>query len=192
MSLSLNASQEKIFEENMQYVQKIVSSEFGVGFQQTHMIDKDDLEQLGYIGLIKGIKSYDATKNTKLSTHLYNHIKWSIQKGVRKHSLRRANRSDNSTVDRQAVSLTSLDQPLETSESESISLLDTLESEEEKVIIHFEKLAEIHKHLPQIVKGLISGLTHKDIADKLDIHPITVSRLIKQSRQQIEDLMVIH
>lgn len=192
MSLSLNTSQEKIFKENMQYVQKIVNSEFGKSFQQTHMVDKDDLEQLGYIGLIKGVKTYDDSEETKLSTHLYNHIKWSIQKGMREHSLRRVNRSDKSVDDRQAVNLTSLDQPLELDESNNISLIDTLESEEEQAIIHFEKLAEIHKHLPKIVKGLISGLSHKDIATELDIHPVTVSRLVKQSRKQIEELVVFH
>ena len=38
----------------------------------------EDLKQVGAIGMVKGFRTYDESKGTKLSTYLYKNIEWAI------------------------------------------------------------------------------------------------------------------
>lgn len=46
----------------------------------SYRLDAEDIEQVGYIGLIRGLKCFNNDKGVKLQTHLYNYIKWAIDK----------------------------------------------------------------------------------------------------------------
>lgn len=38
----------------------------------------EELIQVGAVGMVKGFRTYDASRGMKLSTYLYNHIEWAI------------------------------------------------------------------------------------------------------------------
>lgn len=44
-----------------------------------YKIELEDLQQVGYIGLIKGLKSFKEGKGNTLKTHLFNNIDWTIK-----------------------------------------------------------------------------------------------------------------
>lgn len=55
-----------------------------------YKLDLEDIEQIGYIGLIRGLKSFNEDLGVKIKTHLYNYIKWDIDKELEywKHNKR--------------------------------------------------------------------------------------------------------
>lgn len=71
----MNEQELKMFEENQGLVYMIVNNKFN----QVKVVDKDDLVQMGNIGLIKSVKTYDPTKGLKFSTYactcIYREIK---------------------------------------------------------------------------------------------------------------------
>ena len=71
---------EKIIKENEFIIHSIIKKYLGY-------FDKDDLYQVGIIGLIEAIKHYDKTKNTKFSSFAYFYVKGEVTKYIRESNL---------------------------------------------------------------------------------------------------------
>lgn len=77
-------------------------------------ITLDDLVQIGAIGLMNGINSYDSNNcKHSLTTHLYNNIRWEIQKELYKH------------IKKDKFKIVSIETPI----GDDITLADTLEDD---------------------------------------------------------------
>jgi RNA polymerase sigma factor (sigma-70 family) len=65
-----------------------------------YKLELEDIEQIGYIGLIRGLKVFDEERGIQLKTHLYNYIQWSIKRELEywKHD-KRATLHKSSSID---------------------------------------------------------------------------------------------
>ena len=145
-------------------------------------VDSDDLISIGTIGLIKGINSYDLSRNFKLATYVARCIENEILM-----YLRRLSRS------KQEVSF---DEPLNTDwEGNELLLSDVMGTDADTVYSDVEggverellkkSLSRLSLREQKIMRmrfGLDGGeeMTQKDVADKLGISQSYISRLEKK------------
>lgn len=65
-----------------------------------YKLDIDDIEQIGCIGLLRGLNTFDESKNIKLKTYLFHCIKWAIDKEIEYHKkLKRVSNYNTSSLD---------------------------------------------------------------------------------------------
>lgn len=100
-------SENEIVEYYRPIVRKIIEKYFKNHrkFSEVHMFSFDELEQFGMIGVMEGVRTFDATKGMKLSSHLFNRIISAINRYGKKASLRSVNNYSYDIVD--TVSLNS-------------------------------------------------------------------------------------
>ena len=143
---------------------------------------------VGVIGLIKGVKSYDPTKGSKISTYLSFCIKNEILAEIRrlKSEKRKAN---NNTV--------SLYKEINKKGEDSIYLIDVIPSDydvESEVIKNdvmndlLDCLSEREKNILISSYGLLGNkkLSQKEISKKLNISQAQVSRILKKILNKIK------
>ncbi len=149
--------------------------------------DNEDLISIGTIGLIKGINTYDNSKNTKLATY----VARCVENEILMH-LRSTKKLNQEILLQETIG--------SDKEGNEIRLFDVLENDEESVIdkveqnVNKEKLYNKLNFLPQREKkvlelryGLFNGdqLTQREVASILGISRSYVSRIEKKA---IEDL----
>lgn len=171
----------KLIEHNLRLVAHIVKKYDNTGE------DLDDLISIGTIGLIKGVKTYNSSKGTKLATYAAR----CIENEILMH-LRSTKRSRNEAY---------LEEPIGVDkEGNEITLLDTLPSEEEAIyqqverVLQQAKLQELMELLSrrerlvlELRYGLIDGVraTQREIARELKISRSYVSRIEKRAIQKL-------
>ena len=65
-----------------------------------YKIELEDLQQVGYIGLIKGLKSFREDKGNTLTTHLFNSVEWEIRRELSHYKrLKRKINNDIASLD---------------------------------------------------------------------------------------------
>lgn len=65
-----------------------------------YKIELEDLQQVGYIGLIKGLKNFEEDKGNTLKTHLFNYIDWTIKRELSHYKrLKRKINNDIASLD---------------------------------------------------------------------------------------------
>ena len=142
----------------------------------------DDLISIGTIGLIKGVNTYRADKNTKLATYASRCIENEILMYLRKSAAQRAE--------------VSIDEPLNTDwDGNELLLSDVLGTEPDCVMrpveddVERELLDRLLERLPERERTIISlrfglggrdELTQKEVADRLGISQSYISRLEKR------------
>ena len=142
----------------------------------------DDLISIGTIGLIKGVNTYRADKNTKLATYASRCIENEILMYLRKSAAQRAE--------------VSIDEPLNTDwDGNELLLSDVLGTEQDTVMrpleddVDHQLLREALSRLPEREKQIVSmrfGLggrgekTQKEVADLMGISQSYISRLEKR------------
>ena len=191
MTLELSDMQHSEFEKHKELVMKVVNSNYGVGFRQTHLLSFDELLQFGYIGLIKGIKNFKEDTAMKYNTFLIQNIHWEIRKGARKYSLRKANKRDTTAEEQQALQVGSLDVVVGEGE-DSLPIVETLAADEtETYHIDYKGLAEIDKRLPQIIELRLNDYELKEIGNEVGVSESTVSRLLSRNREAILEYITV-
>ena len=92
------AERDRIFMENYGLVAKVLKDCSGF-FGNTGIYTRDDLIQIGSMGLLKAIDSYRTDKNCRFSTYAYllirNELINEVMKEVRKHGMETANTDDD-------------------------------------------------------------------------------------------------
>ena len=142
----------------------------------------DDLISIGTIGLIKGVNTYRADRNTKLATYASRCIENEILMYLRKSAAQRAE--------------VSIDEPLNTDwDGNELLLSDVLGTEPDCVMrpveddVERELLDRLLERLPERERTIISlrfglggrdELTQKEVADRLGISQSYISRLEKR------------
>lgn len=191
MTLELSEEQHKEFEENKELVMKVVNSNYGVSFRQTHLLSFDELLQFGYIGLIKGIKNFKEDTAMKYNTFLIQNIHWEIRKGARKYSLRKVNKRDATAEEQQALQVGSLDVVIGEGE-DSLPIVETLVAEEnEAYYIDYKGLAKIDERLPQIIELRLNDHELKEIGNKVGVSESTISRILSRNREAILEYITV-
>lgn len=110
---------DKIVEQNRGLVNMVVNS-FYNGLETSYM-DHDDLEQIGYMGLMEAVKHFDTSMGYKFSTYASKAIMGYISRGLRV-STPWEKRSDTSGAMAQVISVNSF-----LPGSESMTYLDAIE-----------------------------------------------------------------
>ena len=167
----------KLIEYNLRLVAHIVK-------KYSDSAETDDLISIGTIGLIKGISSFDATKNTKLATYVSRCIENEILMSLRR--------------DKKYANQVSLQEPIGyDGDGNEVSLIDVLQSDSEDICerLDRENLIEIiykkirlclAKREREIIRlryglGSVSPLTQREVADLLGISRSYVSRIEKKA-----------
>ena len=152
--------------------------------------DNEDLISIGTIGLIKGINTYDSSKNTKLATYAAS----CIENEILMH-LRSTKKLNQEMLLQESIG--------SDKEGNKISLLDIISSDEESIVdkvaqsLNIEKLYKKLEVLPtrekKVLKlryGLKNGekLTQREVASILDISRSYVSRIEKKAINDLSRL----
>ena len=167
----------KLIEHNLRLVAHIVKK------FETKYKDTDDLISIGTIGLIKGIDSYDSSKNIKITTYVARCIENEILMYFRsnKKYLNDVSLNDFIGIDKDGNSISlidvlpddDLDLSLKVSNDIDIQLLlkylDVLKEQEKEIIIKRYGLFNRKVY------------TQKEIADEMNISRSYVSRIEKRS-----------
>ncbi|MBQ8002099.1 MAG: RNA polymerase sporulation sigma factor SigK, partial [Clostridia bacterium] len=172
-----------IIEHNLRLVAHIVK-------KYSQSADIDDLISIGTIGLVKGVDSFDNSKNTRLATY----VARCIENEVLMHL--RHEKKFNAQI--------SLSEPIGyDQEGNEISLMDILTGDDEDVCDKVDKKEKIKKLLEKIkdIKdkrekeilylryGLFGKepLTQKEVAKKLGISRSYVSRIEKKAVTRLRE-----
>lgn len=179
-----NQARNILIEHNLRLVAHIVKK-----YDSSHT-DNEDLISIGTIGLIKGINTYDQSKNTKLATYVARCIENEILMHLR----------SNKKLNQEVLLQETIGSD---KEGNDITLLDILETNEESVINAVEKsineeilyekinfLSPREKKVIQLRYGLLNGkrLTQREVAVILGISRSYVSRIEKKAVEELSSL----
>ncbi len=176
------AARDKMIEHNLRLVAHIVK-------KYSQSADIDDLISIGTIGLIKGVESFDYSKNTRLATYAARCIENEILMHLRH--------------EKKFASQVSLSEPIGCDgEGNEVSLMDVLVGDNEDVCEKVDKKQSIGKLYEKIKclcgreKDIIlmryglfgrEAMTQKAVADKLGISRSYVSRIEKKAVSRLRE-----
>ena len=149
----------------------------------------DDIHQAAQYGLVKALQSYDSTKGAAIKTHITNHAKWAISHYLRDQAdLVRAPRTQAPTGD-----ISSLDVPIPGGESET-NLLDIIADDRpafqsDEVIALREAMETLSARERLIAEMYMDGHSQVQIASKIGVSQMQVSRLLKRLVRRLRKLM---
>jgi len=203
--------------------------------------DIPDLVQVGNIGLLKSLETYDIDRNIAFSTYASSNVIGEIRHYIRDKGrivklprklqeqyskIRQYIKIKSQELDRfpttteiasdlklseeevlesmeagQSFRVISLDKPIQTnknkSSNEKFSLIDNIGSEEkDDLVLNREMLKQALENLNEREKKLIylrfyEGLTQKEIAERLSLSQMHVSRLLNDSLQKLRRKITI-
>ncbi|MCM1370550.1 MAG: sigma-70 family RNA polymerase sigma factor [Clostridium sp.] len=177
-------AREKIIKHNIRLVLKIVSNLIFKNPSLTN--EKDDLESIGLIGLIKSVDTFDIEKNILFSSYASKCITNELFMSFRKYNKYINGISINEFIN----------------EEENITIEDVLEDKSEEFIFNIEnkeeikemftildKLKDRDKEIMKLYFGLDNRkqLNHREIGKKLNISRSYVSRIISKNLKLMKD-----
>lgn len=175
----MKAKEEELTKKYSEIVEAVVRSHYPSTLLKKHLINEDDLMQFGYIGLVKGLRTYDKNKDTKLTTYLYQQVRYEVGKGFRLSSLRNNNKHEQKLIN------------FVNSEDTKDEVNTVLQTEDTRYIILWDNLKKIHKHLPSIIEGSLKDKTHEEISKDIGINRSYISTLLKKHKKDILENIVI-
>ena len=177
-------SRQKLIEGNLRLIIHIINTRF-----QHYPFDKEEMFEIGCIGLIKGIDTYDINKNIELTTYIGRCIINEILMMARKNHARPAEESIDKPI---AVNdCDSSDKSLMDVLESSVNLVEDYERKEEEFIVK-----EIIKELPDDYRLLIEmyfGIngqkrhTQRELAKHFNYSQSYISRIIKEVIAEIKE-----
>lgn len=174
-----NKTGEEIFLEFKNHVPATINKQFPnrKRFLQTHMLDEDDIEQFGYLGLWQAIETYDPNAKAKFESFVISNIVWKIKVLVKEFSLRTKIKSKLDLVDvvsteKKVSNSEDADMTIESSlvdetideQSEFNTLLDTV-----KRLLKEEKNQIFAEKMEYIIIARYEGKTEEEIAKHFGI-----------------------
>ena len=155
----------------------------------TTNIEQDDLISIGTIGLIKGINSFDSSKNIRLATYVARCIENEILMFLRSSKKVKAEVSINDPIGKDK-------------DDNEVTLMDVIETDDKpieeeidlkiKVKKHYEKMKEVLKDREKTILELRFGLggrkpkTQNEIASMMGISRSYVSRIETKAISKLE------
>lgn len=182
------AARNRLIEHNLRLVAHIIKKYYAAAG------DQDDLISIGVIGLIKAIRTFDPSKNTRLATYAARCVENEIFMHFR--TLRRVSCE------------VSLSEPIDTDcEGNTLELMDILSSEEDMFenLLKSDKIAllraylqteldEREKEIMILRYGLNERrpLTQRETAERLGISRSYVSRIEKAAIEKLRQAFEMH
>ena len=179
------AARNQLIEHNLRLVAHIIKKYYAAAG------DQDDLISIGVIGLIKAIRTFDPSKNTRLATYAARCVENEIFMHFR--TLRRVSCE------------VSLSEPIDTDcEGNTLELMDILSSEEDMFenLLKSDKIALLRAYLQSELDArereimiLRYGLnerrplTQRETAERLGISRSYVSRIEKKALHKLEEAL---
>lgn len=163
-------------------------------FLELHGITPDDLMQHGRLGLHKACKEYDNSKKCSFKSFVISNIIWSISTEAKKESLSRDTSWTFDTIDK-----ISFDSAIPECEDGLATLHDAvgdLAAEEfynklEKEQIMNSLGSIISKRVAEIVELKIQGFNNMEVADKLGVTHQSISRYLRNHKQEIKNVLLV-
>lgn len=181
----------------------VIRQLFG-GMAKAHKIAKergmdiDDLMQLGYLGMLKASKKYDATKS-EWSTYAFTFIKGEILNNLNRSFLVKLPTKMSIKEKKEAGRVTSLYENVK-DEEKNMFLVDVLPSDKEhfaeEFATHEEFKFKVNKVLSKLEKEAIcervyNDLTHEEIAERLGCTRRYVGTLIKNAIGKLSEELLV-
>jgi len=160
-------------------------------FAKTHGLDKEDLLQLGKIGLFKAAKEYDSNRKASFSTYAIKMIKYNIIVESKKYSLNNKHNRTNELIEK-----TSMEFPLATTDGDVVDLHDVVESkndtfDEVELEMMLSKVSDaLSEDVAEAVKMRYQGYTFVEIGDSLGLTKQRVQRLLKDNRRVLTRVLL--
>lgn len=176
-----NMTEDEIFLLNQRLVVATIKRQFPnrSAFCVAHMIEYDDLVQMGNIGLLNAIRTYKNNGESQFNSYAINHIGWEIITQSKSESLRNKNTQTFELVDMISADK---EQNTEGDNESSTTVLDTIQAKEEtseigeenilqhQVIEFLKNDKDINDELFEIIVSRINGEPMEVMAKKLGIH----------------------
>ncbi|MCM1370865.1 MAG: sigma-70 family RNA polymerase sigma factor [Clostridium sp.] len=172
----------EIIKHNIRFVGYIVKNNFLHTFY-----DVEDLVEIGKIGLIKGVDSFDINKNTSFASYVSICIKNEISMFLKKEKKHKNNYS--------------LDEPIKLEENKDKTHLNNIEDRNFDLISKYEKkelyefIKKIIEEFPDINKKIIKlyfgfdddkTYTQIEICKKLNLKKLQVQEIIREALERIK------
>lgn len=160
-------------------------------FAKLHGLDKEDLLQLGRIGLFKATKVYDSSKGASFKTYAKKKILFTIITEAKKYSL---NNIHDRTYD--LVDKTSMECPVATTDGDVVDLHDIVESkndtfDEVELEMMLSKVSDaLSEDVAEAVKMRYQGYTFEEIGDSLGLTKQRVQKLLKDNRRVLTRVLL--
>lgn len=170
-------TEDEMFLSHRKLVKTTISRRFpnNQTFCKVHMLELDDLVQLGNLGLLNAIRTFDPKGKSTFRSYAINCISWSISTNAKIISLRTVNTQTFELVD-----ITSVEMSI--SEDEETTILDTIEAREntselaednlfkQKVIDFLKADSDCSEELLYIIVARLEGKTMTEIAEAFGKH----------------------
>ena len=172
----------KLIEHNLRLVAHIVKK------FETNAEDTDDLISIGTIGLIKGVDSYDLSKNIKLTTYIAKCIQNEILmyfRSVKGESIKNISLNDSIGMDKDGNEICLIEVIKDNKED----FANSLQTKEDMILVndYLKLLSRREKEIIAKRYGLMNKKeqTQKDIAQEMHISRSYVSRIEKRALTKI-------
>ena len=172
----------KLIEHNLRLVAHIVKK-FEINAEDT-----DDLISIGTIGLIKGVESYDITKNIKLTTYIAKCIQNEILmyfRSVKGENIKNISLNDSIGTDKDGNEICLM----EVIKDNTQDFASSLQTKEDMLLVndYLKLLSRREKEIIAKRYGLMNKKeqTQKDIASEMHISRSYVSRIEKRALTKI-------
>ena len=202
---ALCQSVEDVIEENRNLIYSVCSKYQGYN-------DKEDLHQVGVIGLMKAYKNFDEARNVKFSTYAFPYIVGEVSSYVRENKaikvsrdMIRLGRKINEYIDKHikvrgyAPTVSDIALMLDAPEEKIISALDACrqtKSLDEEILSKdvLLDLKEAFSYLSDEEKMLVENryfkdLTQSEVAKIMDVNQVYVSRMEKKVLKKMKSKM---
>ena len=172
----------KLIEHNLRLVAHIVKK------FETNAEDTDDLISIGTIGLIKGVDSYDLSKNIKLTTYIAKCIQNEILmyfRSVKGENIKNISLNDSIGMDKDGNEICLIKVIKDNTED----FANSLQTKEDMILVndYLKLLSRREKEIIAKRYGLMNKKeqTQKDIAQEMHISRSYVSRIEKRALTKI-------
>ncbi|MBE7040914.1 MAG: RNA polymerase sporulation sigma factor SigK [Ruminococcaceae bacterium] len=176
------SAKNKLIEHNLRLVAHVAKK-----YTQTPGSDSDDIISIGTIGLIKGIDSFDPSKNARLATYVARCIENEILMSIRSTKKLNQEVSINECLghDAEGNDITFMD--ILTAEDEDVAQQADLNMDIRKLYRYIDNLTDREKEIIILRYGLRGkAITQREIAKKLNISRSYVSRIEKKALSKLE------
>lgn len=192
-------TEEEIFQDTQHLVASTIYKQFSnyKKFCQQHLLEFDDILQIGNMGLLHAIRTYHQDKNTSFLTYAINHIRWSILVQSKRASLRTINKQTfdiKNMLSMETATVSGGDTGGSNDGEKELTIKDTIPSNEDVSFIAEERVFEsqvidfLHKdpkvsdELAHLIIKRMEGVPVSELAEDLGITASAIYIRLKSKR----------
>jgi RNA polymerase sigma factor (sigma-70 family) len=179
----MNSDQERLVTQNMSYARGVARKTFR-SLPNNTIIDLDDVEALGYQGLVEAATRFDPTKfngtgtlNDYFRVYAYGRIRGAVIDESRRLAFERR-RGIEKGIKFQFLSVDTGTLDLVDAESDRAELMDLLDA-----------IDGLTPREQQVIRGILYGKNQREIAEELGVVESRVSQIATAARKKMEAVL---